>query len=119
MVKKAILLLAFVFAASSARATTLPSRDPRVVVPLLQAFHEHEGFGRILRILGAPDGDIGSAYSITIFRLRDGTSVYVKATPSRNRIFYITRSAPGSLAQTLYEPLDRDLRHPVPSSAPF
>jgi hypothetical protein len=100
-------------------ATPLPSRDPQVVVPLLRAFHEHEGFGTIERILGRPDTDIGSAYSITVFRLEDGTSVYVKATPSRNRVFAITRSHPGALAQTLYEPLGRYLDHPQPHSAPF
>ena len=119
MVKRALLPLALGLATLSVRADPLPSRDPQVVVPLLQAFHEHESFGRLLHILGRPEAQTISGYSITVFRLNDGTSVYVKASPSRNRIFDITRSAPGSLVQTLYEPLDRDLDHPMPSSAPF
>ena len=119
MLKKAALLLAFALAATSAHATSLPSRDPQVVVPLLAAFHEHEGFGHIVGILGPPEMETIGGFSISIFHLEDGSSIYVKATPSRNRIFGITRSAPGSLVQTLYDPRNRDLRHPAPSSAPF
>jgi hypothetical protein len=100
-------------------AAPLPSRDPQVVVPMLRAWHEHGSFARLERILGKPDVDIGSAFSITLFRLADGTSIYVKATPSRNRIYTISRRAPGGLAQTLYEPLDGDLDKPEPASAPF
>ena len=114
-----ILLLVAALLPNSARADTLPSRDPQVVVPLLAAFHEHEGFGHIVRILGRPETETISGFSISIFRLEDGTSIYVKATPSRNRIFDISLSAPGGLVQPLYDPLDCDLRHPVPSSAPF
>lgn len=100
-------------------AAPLPSRDPHVVIPLLRAFHEHGSFARIEQILGAPDTDIGSGFSISVFHLKDGSSVYVKASPSRNRIYTIDRRAPGALAQTLYSPLVPDLDHPVPSSAPF
>jgi hypothetical protein len=103
----------------AARADALPSRDPRVVVPMLQAWHEHGSFARIVSLLGAPDEETISGFSITTFHLKDGTSVYVKATPSHNRIFGISRSAPGVLAESLYEPLGGDLDHPAPSSAPF
>jgi len=103
----------------AARADALPSRDPQVVVPLLQTWHEHGSFASIERILGKPDDETISGFSITTFRLKDGTSVYVKATPSHNRVFGISRSAPGALAETVYEPLEGDLDHPVPSSAPF
>jgi hypothetical protein len=103
----------------AARAGTLPSRDPHVVLPLLQAWHEHGSFARLEQILGAPDEESISGFSITTFRLKDGTSVYVKATPGHNRIFGISRSAPGVLVETLYEPLGGDLDHPVPVSAPF
>jgi hypothetical protein len=113
------LAVALLFAPLIAHSDTLPSRDPRIVLPLLQTFHEHESFGRIRQILGVPDGDVVSGFSITTFQLNDGTSVYVKATPSHNRIYTISRSAPGGLVETLYEPLNRDLRHPLPSSAPF
>jgi len=113
-----ILLLAFALPLA-ARADALPSRDPQVVVPLLRAWHEPGGFARLEHILGRPDTDIGSAFSITVFRLNDGTSIYVKATPSRNRIYTISRSSPGGLSQTIYEPLGGDLDHPVPASAPF
>jgi hypothetical protein len=119
MLKKAVRLLAFALAVSSVHASPLPSRDPQVVVPMLAAFHEHEGFGHVVRILGRPETETISGFSLSIFHLEDGSSVYVKASPSRNRIFEITRSAPGSLAQTLYDPLYHDLRHPVPASAPF
>jgi hypothetical protein len=101
------------------RADALPSRDPGVVVPMLQAWHEHGSFASIERILGKPDEETISGFSITTFHLKDGTSVYVKATPSHNRIFGISRSAPGALVETLYEPLGGDLDHPVPGSAPF
>jgi hypothetical protein len=113
------LVVALLFAPLTGRSDTLPSRDPRIVLPLLLAFREHGSFGRIQQILGAPDADAISGFSITTFRLNDGTSVYVKATPSHNRIYTISRSAPGALVETLYEPLDRDLRHPLPDSAPF
>ena len=120
MSKNVVLIaLTWVLAIAGARAESLPSRDPQVVVPLLRAFHEHEGFGRVMGILGRPEEEAISGYSITVFRLEDGTSVYVKATPSHNRIFCISRSAPGGLAEMLYDPLTRDLRQPVPSSAPF
>ena len=113
------LLLVAALLPLAVRADSLPSRDPQVVVPLLAAFHEHESFGRIVGILGRPEDETISGFSISIFHLEDGSSVYVKATPSRNRIFEISRSAPGALVQTLYDPLHHDLRHPAPSSAPF
>ncbi len=113
-----ILLLALALPLA-ARADFLPSRDPQVVVPLLRTWHEHGSFARLEHILGRPDAETISGFSLTEFRLADGTSIYVHATPSRNRIYNISRSAPGSLAQTLYEPLDGDLDHPLPASAPF
>jgi len=113
-----VLLLALALPLA-ARADALPSRDPQVVVPLLRAWHEHGSFAHLEHILGRPDMDIGSAFSITVFRLNDGTSVYVKAAPGRERIYTISRSSPGSLAHMLYEPLDSDLDHPQPASAPF
>jgi hypothetical protein len=103
----------------SAHAGSLPSRDPRAVVPLLEAWHEHGSFAHLERILGRPDGEAIAGFSITEFKLNDGTSIWVRSTPSHNRIYAITRSAPGGLAQTLYEPLARDLDWPQPSSAPF
>jgi hypothetical protein len=119
VVKLFLALLATALLPFAARADSLPSREPGVVLPVLQAWHEHESFARIEQILGKPDMDIGSAFSIAIFRLSDGTSIYVKSTPSRNRIYSISRSKPGGLAETLYEPRDGDLDHPVPGSAPF
>jgi hypothetical protein len=118
-VKTVLLLVTLALATSHASANPLPSRDPQVVIPLLQAFHEHEGFGRIEQILGSPDSNAVSGFSITTFQLSDGTSVFIQATPSHNRIYTITYRAPGSLAETLYDPRNRDLRHPLPSSAPF
>jgi hypothetical protein len=112
------LLLSVLFPLHS-RAGTLPSRDPQVIVPLLRAWHEHGSFARLEQILGAPDDESISGFSIATFRLKDGTSIYVKATPSHNRIFGISRSAPGVLAENLYEPLDGDLDHPLTTSAPF
>ena len=103
----------------AARAGSLPSRDPGVVLPKLAAWHEHGSFAQLERILGKPDEESISGFSITTFRLKDGTSVYVEATPSHNRIFGINRSAPGDLAETIYEPLDGDLDHPLTTSAPF
>jgi len=103
----------------AARADALPSRDPQVVVPLLRAWSEHGSFAHLEHILGRPDTETISGFSLTEFRLADGTSIYVHATPSRNRIYTISRRAPGSLAQLLYEPLDGDLDHPLPASAPF
>jgi hypothetical protein len=103
----------------TACADALPSREPGVVLPKLQAWHEHGSFASIVRILGKPDEETISGFSISTFRLTDGTAVYVKATPSHNRIFGISRSAPGAMAETLYEPLGGDLDHPVPGSAPF
>jgi hypothetical protein len=111
-------LLAFILPLA-ARADSLPSREPQVVVPLLKAWHEHGSFGHLEQILGRPDGESISGFSVTEFRLADGTSVYVKATPSHNRIYTISRSAPGGLAETLYEPLRTDLDRPQPASAPF
>jgi hypothetical protein len=117
--KTCFLLLLGVFLPLAARADALSSRDPGVVLPKLQGWHEHGSFASIERILGKPDEETISGFSITTFRLKDGTSVYVKATPSHNRILGISRSAPGALAETLYEPLEGDLDHPAPSSAPF
>ncbi len=102
-----------------ARADSLPSRDPYVVVPMLQAWHEHGSFARLESILGKPDEESIGGFSITRFRLTDGTSIYVESTPAHNRIFTINRSAPGELANRLYEPLYGDLRHSPPSSESF
>ncbi len=114
----AAFLLTLVFSVA-VRADSLPSRDPQVVVPLLQAWHEHGSFARLEQILGRPDAETISGFSLDAFRLSDGTSVYVHATPSHNRVYTITRSAPGGLAETLYGPLAGDLDRPQPASAPF
>ncbi len=114
----ATLLLGLVFSLA-ARANPLPSRDARVVVPLLRGWHEHGSFARLEHILGRPDAETISGFALTEFRLTDGTSIFVHATPSHNRVYTITRSAPGGLAQTLYEPLAGDLDRPQPASAPF
>jgi hypothetical protein len=119
VMKPFAVLLIGLFLPLAVRADTLPSREPGVVLPKLQAWHEHGSFASIERILGRPDDEAISGFSISTFHLKDGTSVYVKATPSHNRIFGISRSAPGALVETVYEPLGDDLDHPVPSSAPF
>jgi hypothetical protein len=111
------LLLSVLFSLHS-RAGTFPSRDPQVVVPLLQAWHEHDGYRRLTQVLGRPDGDVGSGLYIWTFRLTDGTTVYASAG-QLNRMMGISRSAPGGLKQTLYTPMAHDLDHPVPASAPF
>jgi hypothetical protein len=113
-----ILLLALALPLA-ARAEALPSRDPQVVVPLLRAWHEHGSFAHLEHILGRPDTETISGFSLTEFRLSDGTSIYVHATPNRNRVYTISRRAPGGLAHMLYDPLDGDLDHPQPASAPF
>ena len=101
----------------AAPASPLPSRDPQVVLPLLQRWHEHKGFFQLEHILGRADREAIAGFAITVFDLSDGTLIYVSSTPSHNRIFTIRRSAPGGLAETLYEPLDRDLDQPLPASA--
>jgi hypothetical protein len=103
----------------AARSATLPSRDPQVVLPLLARWHEHKGFFQLEHILGRADSETISGFAITVFNLSDGTSIYVSSTPSHNRIFTIRRSAPGGLAETLYEPLRNDLDQPQPTSAPY
>jgi hypothetical protein len=103
----------------TARTATLPSRDPQVVLPLLERWHEHKGFFQLEHILGRADSQTISGFAISVFALRDGTSLYVSSTPSHNRIFTIRRSAPGRLAETLYEPLAGDLDQPLPASAPY
>lgn len=86
---------------------------------MLDAWHEHGSFARLEAILGKPDDETISGFSITEFKLADGSSVYVKATPSHNRIYTINRRVTGRLAETLYEPLVPYLDHPLPASAPF
>ncbi len=113
-----ILLLALALPLAT-RADSLPSRDPRVVVPLLRAWHEHGSFAHLEHILGRPDTETISGLSLSEFRLSDGSSIYVHATPSHNRIYTITRRAPAGLAQMLYEPISGDLDKPQPASAPF
>ena len=112
-----VLVLAL-FVSDAARADSLPSRDPQVVVPLLRAWHEHDGYARLTHILGRPDSDIGSGIFIWVFRLNDGTSVYASAA-QRDRLISINRRAPGGLAQKLYQPIAHDLDRSQPSSAPF
>jgi hypothetical protein len=119
VMKRFAILLIGLLLPLAVHADTLPSRDPGVVVPQLQAWHEHGSFASIVRILGKPDGEVISGFSITTFHLKDGTSIYVRSAPSHNRVFGISRSAPGALAETLYEPLDGDLDHPLAASAPF
>jgi hypothetical protein len=114
-----LLLLLVLALPLAARADSLPSRDPQVVLPLLERWHEHKGFFQLEHILGRADRQSISGFAISVFDLTDGTSVYVASTPSHNRIFTIRRSAPGGLAQTLYEPLPGDLDRPLPASAPY
>jgi hypothetical protein len=118
-VAKVLIALFFaLFISLTARANPLPSRDPRIIVPLLQTWHEHDGFSRLTLLLGQPDLDIGSSIHIWVFRLNDGTSIYANAA-QRDRMISISRSAPGGLAQKLYQPIAHDLDRPQPSSAPF
>jgi hypothetical protein len=103
---------------SLAPAATLPSRDAAVVIPLLQHAAPDGGLARVETILGAPDASFVSGFRIYVFHLNDSTSLYV-SSPDRHRVFGIRRSAPGSDAETLYEPLGADLMRPPPRSAPF
>ena len=119
MVRVLLSILAAFSLPFAAQAAALPSRDPQVVVPLLQAWREHGSFLRLEHILGRPDREVVSGMAVSVFDLRDGTSIYVKSTPSHNRIYTISRSAPGRLIETLYEPLAGDLDRPQPASAPF
>lgn len=116
--KVLIALLVALLPSVAAQADPLPSRDPHVVVPLLRAWHEHDGYDQLTHILGKPDMDIGSGIFIWVFRLKDGTSVYANAA-QRDRMISISRSAPGGLAQKLYQPIAHDLDRPQPASAPF
>ena len=50
-------------------ADAAPSRDPQVVLPLLQSWHEHGSFARLETMLGKPDSDTISGFSITEFKL--------------------------------------------------
>jgi hypothetical protein len=97
---------------------TLPSRDPRVVIPLLSQTPARQSLHDIERILGRPNESFVSGFHLYVFRLDDATSVYV-ASPDRHRVFSLRRSVPGAIAMTLYEPLGEDLVHPLPTSAPF
>jgi hypothetical protein len=119
MTKLLPVLLFALLAPLAAQGASLPSRDPQVVLPLLERWHEHKGFFQLEHILGRADRETISGFAITIFDLTDGTSIYVSSTPSHNRIFTIRRSAPGGLAETLYEPLRTDLDDPQPTSAPY
>jgi hypothetical protein len=112
-------LLAVLFSPGLLRAgDILPSRDPRVVIPLLAQTSGHESVHDIECILGRPDDSFVSGFHIYVFRLDDATSVYV-ASPDRHRVFSLRRSVPGDNAVTLDEPLGDDLDHRVPTSAPF
>jgi hypothetical protein len=119
LVPKLLLPLLLLVLPFCLRAATLPSRDPQVVLPLLERWHEHKGFFQLEHILGRADSQTLSGFAVSVFALRDGTSIYVSSTPSHNRVFTIRRSAPGGLAETLYEPLTGNLDQPLPSSAPY
>lgn len=58
-------------------APRLPSRDPVVVVPLLQSFTAGKAYKDVVAILGKADLDVGGASPSATFRLSDGSSIHV------------------------------------------
>jgi len=68
--------------------TTLPSRKPDVVLPLLKQFSETDGLAKITHILGKEDFDTAGSFLNPEFKLTDGTTIEVKAT-LQGRVYYI------------------------------
>ena len=104
---------------SCAHDAALPSRDPKVVLPLLKKFNEHSGNRRVVEILGKPDDDLVSGFSIRVYRLTDSTSIYVKSTSDHGRIMGISRTGTAKTSRMIYEPLIQDEMTPPVASAPF
>ena len=85
-----ILIVVFVVSAFAAEAlSSLPTRDAAIVIPLLQAFTSANTYQDVLRILGKPELDTGSASPNAIFTLTDGTRIHVR-TRRRTEIEDIT-----------------------------
>jgi hypothetical protein len=79
--RHAILILLAAFAISAFAAippSRLPTRDAAIVIPLLQAFTSADTYQDVLRILGNPELDIGSASPNAIFTLTDGRRIKVR-----------------------------------------
>jgi hypothetical protein len=86
-----VALAAFMFqtATSADNATTIPSRNAAVVLPLLSHFSSKDGYIRVTEILGTEDFDIGNAYRECFFRLKDSPIIEVKASLDGNKIYFI------------------------------
>ncbi len=110
-----VLLFAFAVGASAAQPPSKPpSRDACVVVPLLQAFTSADAYEGVLRILGEPDFDIGSASPLRIFALTDGSHIKVR-TLSRTKIKDIAlypahRAVIEGEGKLLFDAVSRDKR---------
>jgi hypothetical protein len=87
-----ILFLAFL-APLVASAATIPSRDPQVVLPLLERWHEHKGFFQLEHILGRADREtIASSPSAAARR-----AVWWKRFTNRSTVTWNSRCPPARL----------------------
>jgi hypothetical protein len=112
----AVTLLLAVFAHAT-DASSLPSRKASVVLPLLKQFSSKNGYAKILQILGKEDLDDGSAFLNCIFKLDDGTSIEVEASPNGKPVYYIHRRLNDGAngIQVIYENVQvikKDATHP-------
>jgi hypothetical protein len=94
------------------------SRNPDVVLPRLAKFTPALGLPYIREVLGEPDMDIGSASSLFIYRLSDGSTLQVRISPydlATNSVLHITRQSGQLAAQKIYHAADPPGAPPAPT----
>ena len=85
----ALAALLFPSVGSADDSPAIPSRNAAVVLPLLSHFSSSDGYGKITKILGKEDFDIGNAYRECIFRLKDSQIIEVKASLDGKKVYFI------------------------------
>src|ERR1035441_33643 len=89
-------------ALGQSRTPSLPSRDPAVVIPLLQQLTGRPEVKRVEEILGPSDRQFGSGVCLFGYTLQDRSEIIVSTGDCRH-LGWITRKQLGKPDQIVFE----------------
>jgi hypothetical protein len=70
--------------------STLPSRKPNVILPLLTQFSSKDHFDKILKLLGKEDWLLVAKFRGYAFRLEDGTWIGVRVSLDGKTVYSVS-----------------------------
>ena len=83
-----VIILFFTFSILGKDNNQLPTRNHKIVLPIIKTLKNGDSISEVEKVLGKPDADIGSGIFILIYKLDDGTSISVGSADG-NKILYI------------------------------